>query len=101
MSDKTAVVIDAKLMFGTPLGYSSPLEWGRKLRCPICEDENVHFDSVFTQDSQDNYEAWNGRGDAARIEMWCENGCRWVLCFGSHKGAMFLKVENPVKQEVA
>jgi hypothetical protein len=37
----------------------------------------------------DSYKAgWGGRGDLLEIPFDCENGCKWFLCLGFHKGKM-------------
>lgn len=45
----------------------------------------------------DDYGAWDGRGDAAYVSMWCENGCSWDVRFGFHKGSTFMGFENTRK----
>lgn len=61
--------------------------------CPVCRDEYVHFDDPNIKPS-DDYTAWSGRGDAARLPMWCEQGHSWTLRFGFHKGFTFMRLED-------
>jgi hypothetical protein len=61
--------------------------------CPVCKDEYVHFSEPTVTES-DDYTAWEGRGDALRIPMWCEQGHTWTVRYGFHKGFTFCKVEN-------
>ena len=72
---------------------SFPTEWGRMLKCPVCDCEFTHVRNITDTDS-DNYTAWDGRGSAQRIVMWCEEGCEWVVRFGFHKGNTFFNVED-------
>lgn len=72
-------------------------EWGQQLKCPVCGYEFVHFETPSIKHS-DNYDAWEGRGDAIRIPMWCEGGHKWDLRVGFHKGQSFMDVEN-VREE--
>ena len=74
-------------------GYS----YGWLMRCPVCKDEYTHTGKVEECDGQDNYKAWAGRGDAIKINVWCERGCSWTLVFGSHKGNTFVCIENAKK----
>jgi len=69
-----------------------------KLKCPICGFDYVHFDGEPRLDSgNDNGEAWAGRGDAVRIPLYCEEGHRWNVFYGFHKGQMYTAIEivNP------
>lgn len=66
---------------------------GVQLHCPICGEQYVHFDEP-TYKATDNYDAWEGRGSALRIPMWCEGNHQWALRFGFHKGAISLAIEN-------
>lgn len=39
---------------------------------------------------------WAGCGNGTAIEMWCENGHRWLFCLGFHKGqTSFFTRSNP------
>lgn len=62
--------------------------------CPVCKDEYVHFENPRLEQS-DDYTAWEfGRGSAARLPMWCEQGHSWTLRFGFHKGFTFMALED-------
>jgi hypothetical protein len=67
----------------------------QQLVCPVCEFEYVHPDVPFELLSRDEYGgAWDGRGHAVGIPMWCENGHRWTLCLGVHKGYTYMFVSR-------
>ena len=67
---------------------NGPDQWGDAFICPVedCGCENVHLLSVDKVCGCDNYKAWDGRGDAVFIEMYCEWGHEWTLQIGEHKG---------------
>ena len=67
--------------------------WGSILRCPICDCEFTHVRNI-TNTTSDDYTAWDGRGSAQRIFMYCEEGCQWVVRFGQHKGYTYFNVED-------
>ncbi len=54
--------------------------------CPVCHDEHNHLGIPEKVLGYDSGEAWDGRGDMIRIPMECEQGCRWSICLGFHKG---------------
>lgn len=58
--------------------------------CPFCAFDFNHIGAVERVESNDNYEAWEGRGDLTRIQFECEAGHIWRLCFGFHKGQTFV-----------
>lgn len=62
-----------------------------KITCPACNDNYVHFETPIYKDGKDNNEAWEGRGDAIEIPMWCENGNhKWKMIIGFNKGNTYL-----------
>lgn len=65
--------------------------------CPLCHGEHVHFLTPTLKDS-DDYTAWEGRGSAAFIPMFCEAGHNWTLRFGFHKGHTFMTIEGMSEQ---
>ena len=67
--------------------------WGDQLKCPECGFEYVHFLEPVIKKT-DNYDAWDGRGSAIRIPMYCESGHAWEVRYGFHKGYTFVKIEN-------
>lgn len=99
--------------FGEPLTHATPIDalyagaihmfrpdpddWNfdgqLQLHCPVCRFEYVHFDAPALTES-DSYTAWEGRGNALRVGMWCESGHAWTLRFGFHKGGTFFAFEN-------
>jgi hypothetical protein len=62
----------------------------RKLFCPYCGFDYVHFGKP-TFNQSDSYTAWDGMGNAIYIPMSCE-GCPklWDIVIGHHKGASFI-----------
>lgn len=75
----------------------TPLEsgFGELVPCPVTGDTYVHINGDPVRvDGKDNYEAWEGHGDAYIIKFWSENGYAWDLRFGEHKGQVFMKVIN-------
>jgi hypothetical protein len=76
-------------------GSLNTIGWGFQLKCPICECENVHIARTEHRRSEDSYgRAWQGRGDAVYVSMYCETGCSWDVRFGFHKGSTFMGFEN-------
>lgn len=69
------------------------LSWGAQFTCPVCECEFIHFESPDYKSGNDNYEAWDGRGSAIRIPMYCENDHTWNLRVGFHKGVTYIGCE--------
>lgn len=69
-------------------------EAGEQLTCPICNFNYVHFNEPKFIDGKDDYKAWQGRGQAIRIDFWCESGHKWTLRIGFHKGQSYLKIEE-------
>lgn len=68
-------------------------DWGHTLHCPACNFDYVHI-GVPEYKISDNYDAWQGRGDAILIPMFCEGGHVWKLRFGFHKGQSFAAIED-------
>lgn len=64
----------------------------KKLCCPICGFDYVHFGTPKHIDGKDSYKAWEGRGDAILIDMDAECGDSWTLQIGFHKGFTFLSI---------
>lgn len=76
-------------------------EWGDMLACPICKDHYVHFEKPKYIFSRDEWRgAWDGRGNAIKIKLNCENGHEWVLRLGHHKGQTYLNVEDVKNQDI-
>lgn len=67
--------------------------YGAQVMCPICHSEYAHIGEITQQDS-DNYTAWEGRGFAVRLRMYCQGGHEWDMRFGYHKGLTFFNIEN-------
>ena len=69
-------------------------EWGIHITCPYCKGGYTHFEDVSKRES-DKGEAWEGRGGAARIAMFCEECPNlFYIRVGEHKGFSFLDVET-------
>jgi hypothetical protein len=61
------------------------------IECPICNDNYVHFIEAKNINGEDNYKAWEGKGDAIKIPCWCENGDhKFNIIIGFHKGNTYL-----------
>lgn len=59
--------------------------------CPVCGFEYNHFKGFLNVAGNDNYEAWSGgKGDLQSLSFYCENGHKWELCIGFHKGYSFI-----------
>lgn len=69
-------------------------KWGIHLGCPICGESYVHIGKAQEIDGKDDYKAWQGRGDAVRIEMFCEMGHSWTVRLGFHKGFTYFDIED-------
>ena len=66
------------------------------LNCPVCGYDYNHAGDPITVDSLDAYKAWSGRGDCVKVPFSCEQGHRYALCFGQHKGQTILFWEYPL-----
>ena len=69
-------------------------EWGEQLCCPVCDSEWVHFNRPALESGEDAYKAWEGRGNALRVTLWCESGHFWEMRFGFHKGRTYLGMKE-------
>lgn len=65
--------------------------FGAMLICPKCDFDYVHFEKPIYKDGSDDYIAWEGRGEAVEIKCWCENGHKWTMRLGFHKGNSYIK----------
>lgn len=61
---------------------------------PFNNSDYVHFSGFEHIDGQDDYKAWQGRGDAYKLHFYDEAGGSFSLCFGFHKGNMCAWVEK-------
>lgn len=63
----------------------------------------IHIGKPYTVSGNDNYDAWNGRGDLVVIPMESEFHGGFELCFGFHKGNTYpfirLKPANILQEE--
>ncbi len=92
-SDVPIEAKDAYLGFGEPEAIFKEKSF-RHVECPVCGGEYVHFGAPIYQET-DDYDAWEGRGSAIRIPMWCElEWHSWEVIFGFHKGYTFTRIEN-------
>lgn len=78
-----------------PYGYAG---YGWLMNCPMCGNSYTHTGRVDQCDGQDDYKAWAGRGNAIKINMYCEQGCSWVFVMGFHKGETHICIENPIRR---
>lgn len=71
---------------------------GLGLTCPICDDEYNHQETPYEIYGYENIKnpdpKWSGRGNCLVIPFWCENGHKWELLIGQHKGNTFISVHN-------
>jgi hypothetical protein len=58
-----------------------------QLFSPYTGADYVHFDGIEKGD-------WLSRGHVTKLHFWCEDGSRFSLCFGFHKGFMYAWVEE-------
>ena len=59
--------------------------------CPVCGFNCTHPEGVRTVSGNDEYAAsWPGRGDLTVLSFEGECGHHWELCFGFHKGEVFV-----------
>ena len=56
------------------------------LVCPVCSFEYNHIGEPRKVSGNDNYDAWQGRGDLLVVPFKAECGSEWEICFGFHKG---------------
>lgn len=65
--------------------------------CPICGFDYNHISEPIFENGKDNYESSASayRGNLARIPFECENGHKWELCLGFHKGNTFAFFRDP------
>jgi uncharacterized Zn ribbon protein len=68
---------------------SSGKDFGTKFLCPICKTTYVDFEKSIFSCSED-WSNWDGRGQAIKIPMECENGHNWIFQIGFHKGETFI-----------
>jgi hypothetical protein len=67
------------------------------LLCPSCGGACTHGGTPAVVPGNDNYDApWAGRGDLIIVPFSCEDGCKFEICFGQHKGntAAFARVKR-------
>ena len=78
------------------LKYSENVDGELILGCPLCDFEYNHVEGVKTQKGNDNYDTDYGdifRGDAIIIKMECEEGHKYNIIFGEHKGYVYMFAE--------
>ncbi len=66
--------------------------------CPVCGYGYSHFDGFEEIDGEDDYKAWEGRGNCYIMKFWGECGHKWNISIGFHKGENFVKVESDCKE---
>ena len=87
--------MDIKKML-IPGEYDTSGTFGTQIHCPVCNFHCTHIirpETIIT----DDYKAWEGRGSAIRVPMYCESGHAWEVRFGFHKGVTFIAIENEHK----
>lgn len=65
--------------------------WGKCMICPFCGETHTHFSKSKFIKGFDSCQAWDGRGDSIEVNMSCENGCKWIMRIGHHKGHNYFK----------
>lgn len=69
----------------------SAFEKDTKIQCPVCENDFVHVYRADLRDGNDKYEAIKEvRGDAVIVKMYCENGHKFRVIIGEHKGNCYI-----------
>ena len=78
------------------IGYSKSEPRENLLACPFCGFEYNHIIAFEQMKGNDNYESGfaNIRGDALVIYMECEEGHKYKIVFGEHKGWVYLFAEE-------
>lgn len=73
----------------------------KEILCPKCKWEYVHLEAPYLINSKDNYQAWEGRGNAIVIPGWCEENHKFEIWIGHHKGNthIFTKVLGPDEED--
>lgn len=59
------------------------------LVCPICNFQFNHIGNPIRRSGDDDYQAWDGRGDLLVIPIQAECMSEWDICFGFHKGESY------------
>lgn len=59
------------------------------LVCPVCSFPFNHIGDPLRRPGDDDYQAWQGRGDLVVIPMTGECRSEWDICFGFHKGESY------------
>lgn len=66
----------------------------KQLECPVCHENYVHLDGkkVTVDPGNDSYESLGRivRGDVLSVPFFCENDHKFEVCFGEHKGFIFI-----------
>ncbi len=65
--------------------------------CPICGCDYNHISEPIYELGEDNYKtsAPDFRGNLIRVQFECEDGHKWEICFGFHKGNVFSFFRDP------
>jgi hypothetical protein len=65
-----------------------------QLHCPLCATSYNDFGKAIQINGNDKSgSAWMGRGAVRKLGFRCESGHCWNLCFGFHKGEIFVHAE--------
>lgn len=63
------------------------------LICPTCGSNYTHVRNQKHINGEDDYQAWQGRGDVVKLLCIGECGAEWHMCFGFHKGTTYAYAE--------
>lgn len=61
-------------------------EGSEQITCPYCGFRSCHFYKQIKVEGNDNYEAWEGRGDLHLTVFKGECGSIFAIGYGEHKG---------------
>lgn len=79
-----------------PIRYANSTHPEKVIGCPVCGFEYNNIEATKFQSGHDNYETDYGaifRGDAVILEMVCEEGHKYNIVFGKHKGYVYMFAE--------
>lgn len=72
------------------MNYENTYEGNKIVLCPVCKGNYNHVDRAVSTHGKDFWAApWWGRGNLLTVMFNCEQGHKWELCFGNHKGNLY------------
>jgi hypothetical protein len=95
-AEEQAAATDALVQFHMVSRVLDPQPHGVRTKCPECGFNCNHINRTERYDGHDNYKAkvfgWWGRGDVIAVVFDGECGHQWRMCFGFHKGEIYVWV---------